>query len=137
MDRFWSKVKKGEPHECWEWQAFRFVNGYGQFWHQGRDGKAHRMAYTMAKGPIPEGLVVMHTCDNRACCNPDHLRLGTQGDNLQDMYDKDRRGKLTVEDRKTIRHLYHAEQQPVDALARFFHVTPTAIRYHLRYPAHV
>ena len=75
---------------CWLWQAGRYPKGYGMV-NLGRDmrGKqftsyAHRVAYVLAKGPIPAGLAVMHSCDVPACVNPAHLNLGTQADNLRD-----------------------------------------------------
>ncbi len=94
LTRFWSKVQRGSV--CWEWQAGRFRRGYGMF-NAGRfhDGKqdiryAHRVAYQLCRGDIPAGLVVMHACDNPPCCNPTHLVLGTQGDNLADAEHKGR-----------------------------------------------
>lgn len=75
--QFWAKVQKSE--ECWEWSAFRDRKGYGR--HGSR--VAHRVAYELTHGPIPEGLLVDHTCWNRACVNPDHLRLATDRGNAQ------------------------------------------------------
>lgn len=75
---------------CWLWRAGKFAKGYGMV-NLGRDAcgtqhtdYAHRVAYVIAKGDIPEGMVVRHSCDTPACVNPDHLKLGTQGDNVQD-----------------------------------------------------
>lgn len=92
--RFQTKYKTGDG--CWLWQAATFAKGYGMV-NLGRDshGKqhteyAHRVAYVIAKGNIPEGLVVRHSCDTPACVNPDHLVLGTQNDNIQDAH---RQGK--------------------------------------------
>ena len=91
--RFWSKIKAGAPNACWPWQASLIgVHGYkyGQFsLPRGADGKprttyAHRFAYELTHGAIPQGLVVLHSCDRPSCCNPAHLSVGTQGDNLRD-----------------------------------------------------
>lgn len=71
-DRFWFLVDVQNADACWPWLGAINNNGYGQ----------HRRAYELVKGPIPEGLVVMHLCNNRACCNPNHLEVGTQSDNL-------------------------------------------------------
>ncbi|UOF77959.1 endonuclease [Caudoviricetes sp.] len=86
--RFWAKVQVTDT--CWLWLASTRGAGYGQFWTGERLEDAHRYSYRMHKGAIPQGQVVMHSCDNRLCVNPDHLSLGTQKDNLLDMYAKGR-----------------------------------------------
>lgn len=91
-DLFWPKVR-WDQHGCWEWQASRYINGYGQFHFPGGKGvRAHRAAWIIMYGPIPERMVIMHRCDNRGCVRPDHLRLGTQAENMRDMAAKGRRG---------------------------------------------
>lgn len=90
MDRFWSKVDCSDSDGCWEWTASRQRQGYGQFKLDGRNRMAHRLAYELAVGPIPDGLQVNHHCDNPPCCNPMHLYVGTQSDNMQD---RERRGR--------------------------------------------
>lgn len=93
-DRLWSKVdRSGGPAACWPYIGARMHNGYGWMGLGGRsDGNtgAHRVAWTVTYGPIADGLYVLHRCDNRPCCNPAHLWLGTQGDNLRDMAAKGR-----------------------------------------------
>ena len=88
--RFWSKVDPAPGQCCWEWTACKTTRGYGFFKLNYRNVHAHRVAYTLTKGEIPDGLVVRHTCDNRLCCNPDHLILGTQADNIADMHKRKR-----------------------------------------------
>jgi hypothetical protein len=83
-------VKPGKPHECWEWTRST-ADGYGRIKIDKKVYSAHRVAYTLAHGPIRSAeAVVMHTCDNRKCCNPAHLRLGTPRDNARDMVAKGR-----------------------------------------------
>lgn len=85
-ERFWAKVNKGNPDECWEWQGTKDRGGYGRFWFNGRKDKAHRLAYQFTFGSIPEGEVIRHkVCRNPACCNPNHLLPGTDDDNRRDM----------------------------------------------------
>ena len=101
--RFWDKVTIGD--DCWEWQAYRIPppSGYGQFGMGGRRGRmhpAHRVAWLLWHGTIPEGMRVLHRCDNPPCVRPDHLFLGTQADNVRDMHQKGRyRGGFTTEAR--------------------------------------
>jgi len=117
--RFWSKVNRGGPDECWEWQAYRITQrgGYGHIrWKV--DGRwamvrAHRVAWELTHGPAGD-LGVLHACDNPPCCNPAHLFLGTQQSNMRDKIRKGRhlRGeqapgaRLTADDVRRIRRLY-------------------------------
>lgn len=94
-ERFWSKVdRSGGPDSCWLWLRTCAPNGYGvtRLWGDQRRYQisAHRAAWTLTHGPIPPGLFVCHHCDNKPCCNPAHLFLGTPKDNLDDMYRKGR-----------------------------------------------
>jgi hypothetical protein len=92
FDRLWSKVAVGAPDECWPWLAkSKTKKGYGVM--RGQDNKqttAHRFAYESKYGQIPDGLMVLHSCDNPPCCNPSHLFLGTGTDNAADRDSKKR-----------------------------------------------
>ena len=86
--RFLNKVKKCE-NGCWEWTAGKDKDGYGKY----RKGRAHRFAYELWKGPIPDGLYILHSCDNPPCVNPEHLEIGTNQDNVNDRQHKNRQAK--------------------------------------------
>ncbi len=83
--RFWSKVQKGGPKECWKWTAsVGKQHGYGQFKVGPRMVTAHRVAFFLGTGKQPASKHVLHKCDNKLCCNPRHLFLGTNRDNIDD-----------------------------------------------------
>jgi hypothetical protein len=95
--RFWEKVARGEPDECWEWQAGRTSKGYGSFYIKGKNKRAHRVAYLLANGEAPpDGLFVMHSCDNPPCVNPAHLSAGSHRQNTDDRIAKGRAVYSTV-----------------------------------------
>lgn len=91
---FWASVEKTES--CWLWGGYRTSQGYGvvRKWANGRwlrAKMAHRVAWQLTNGPIPDGLFACHHCDNPPCCNPSHLFLGTAADNARDMIIKGRK----------------------------------------------
>ncbi|QDV43422.1 hypothetical protein Enr13x_32780 [Stieleria neptunia] len=81
--RFWQRVDNRGPDECWEWQG-AMRNGYGAIKHQRQTLSCHRVAYVLTHGAPGEDLVIGHTCDNRACCNPSQLEAITVGKNNRD-----------------------------------------------------
>ena len=88
-ERFLNRIVKMDSG-CHEWQGQVKRDGYGRFCYQAKTIPAHRAAFLIFKGEIPEGLFVLHTCDNRICVNPAHLYLGTSQDNAQDMVKRGR-----------------------------------------------
>lgn len=88
--RLMRMVAVSTPDACWRWTGGMGSWGYGSFWLNGANMNSSRAAYLLLVGPIADGLVVCHACDNPACCNPSHLFLGTQGDNVRDCNRKGR-----------------------------------------------
>lgn len=83
-DRFWGNVERATNEDsCWEWTGLR-SEGYGSISYAGRMRRAHRVSWELHNGPIPQGLLVLHRCDNPPCVRPDHLFLGTVTDNNRD-----------------------------------------------------
>lgn len=81
-DRFWAKVDRRGDDECWPWLGAISTQGYGR---AGKRGYAHRLAYELAVGSIPDELEIRHACDNPPCCNPAHLSVGERWENVRDM----------------------------------------------------
>ncbi len=111
--RFWSKVNKGSPDECWEWNAGRDKGGYGVFWIRGKCFLSHRISWSLKNGQISPEKLILHECDNPPCENPSHLFAGSQKENMQDASKKTRmasgarngRSKITEIDVLEIRRL--------------------------------
>lgn len=90
-ERFWAKVDR--TGACWLWVAGVDRRGYGRFWARGHQHGAHREAYRLTYGEIPDGLFVCHRCDTPLCVRPSHLFLGSHAENMQDMVQKGRGSK--------------------------------------------
>ena len=128
--RFSQKHKLNAKTGCWEWTAGLGVQGYGRFKQGGKTRLAHRVSYALHVAHIPEAALVLHKCDNRKCVNPDHLFIGTQKDNIQDMKAKGRgvvgeaspHAKLTEADVLRIYDLYESGVGTI-RLAKMFSIT--------------
>jgi HNH endonuclease len=98
LDSFWLKVARGTPDACWPWVGKQFSNGYGRVQIGRHNGTtAHRYLWTLLHGEPSAILEICHTCDNRVCCNPAHLFIGTPKDNAQDKMRKGRVARITGE----------------------------------------
>lgn len=95
-ETFWALVERGAADKCWPYKGPKTPRGYGAITYLKKSWRAHRLAWTLTKGPIPAGQVVCHKCDNPPCCNPAHLFLGTNGDNTRDAK---RKGRLASGER--------------------------------------
>jgi len=96
-ERFWSKVDKKGPDECWEWNTRVSNGGYARIKINGKYYQAHRVSYRLNCGPIPKGMLVLHKCDNKICLNPNHLELGNQSKNMKD---RSLRGRINMKNER-------------------------------------
>lgn len=138
-ERFWAQVDKNAPNGCWEWRgSVNSVWGYGRYLFKGTVRKPHRLAWFLIKGEWPQ-MMLLHSCDNRICVNPDHLREGTQKENVGDAVERNRnpkgethgQAKVTEEDVKEIRQRYQRYNRKGGdtqaSLAREFGVSQSVI----------
>lgn len=137
FSRFWSHVERKDQNDCWPW-VFTTIQGYGRFTihdnYKVKHYPAHRIAYYLASGDDPLELLICHKCDNRLCCNPNHLFKGTNEDNQKDSALKDRtafgekhaHAKLKTADIPEIHRLW-AMGLTQDAIGAKFGVSQTAI----------
>lgn len=119
VERIWGQIDVRGPNECWPWIGKPHKSGYGHMLAFGKVQYAHRIVFILTHGDVSDDLMVLHNCDNRLCCNPNHLRLGTHQDNMDDMKTRDGRkrkgvgnknclGKITQEDADGIRSMWKA-----------------------------
>lgn len=134
--RFWSRAGlTADIDRCWNWQASLRSNGYGQVTIQGKYAYAHRAAWFYTHGIWPT-MLLLHSCDNRKCVNPNHLREGTQQDNINDAKDRGRlaqgeangSSKLTTTNVMVIREQFANGKSTPKELGSRFAVTSQSIR---------
>lgn len=137
-ERIMQFINIKDENECWEFAGFKNKDGYGKIGiSNGKVDSTHRIIYKIHNGDIPNNMVVMHTCDNPSCCNPKHLILGTQNDNIQDMVSKQRNvyktkedshfAKLTEGQVTEIRNKYTGKRGEKVKLAKEYNVVVTTI----------
>jgi hypothetical protein len=128
--RFWNLVDTGDNNSCWNWLGSKTKEGYGNF----SGTKAHRVSYKWKYGAIPNGLDILHKCDNPSCVNPSHLVTGTHQDNMRDMVNKGRskrgedcaKSKLSLEQVNEIKVRIEQGERDYE-ICKIYNVSPTAI----------
>jgi hypothetical protein len=133
LARFWAKVDVRGAGECWPWKRAKNTSGYGNH-YRGGQVLAHRFAYELTHGAIPAGLYVLHSCDNPPCCNPAHLSVGTQAENIKQRVLRCRsRGtprKLSMQVAREMRAL--VPSMSVNAISKRFGVANAIVRQIVR-----
>jgi len=130
-DRIKNKFKVDPNNNCWIWQGFKDKDGYGSIIINQKMNKPHRVMWEIHNGPIPEGINVLHKCDNPPCVNPDHLFLGSQKDNIQDCIKKDRfvrgekNGRAKLTKNKVIKIYY--DNRKYAEIAKDFSVSKASV----------
>lgn len=124
----WRKVNikfEDDWWHCWEWTGMKDKDGYGLMKISNIRYRCHRIVYELIYGLIPEGLYILHSCNNSSCCNPNHLRSGTQQENVKQMDDERRRignNKLKEKDVIEIRRKYKENIYTQEQLAKEYNI---------------
>lgn len=146
-EKFLQRVGRTNKKGCHIWVGHVSKNGYGKINLSSKVHLAHRIAYSLYKGPIPKGKLVCHSCDNRRCVNPKHLFLGTHKDNSEDMVSKGRQVKgekngrclLTEKQVREIKKKYIPRKYSIYKLGKEYGISPQHVHYIVsgRYWRHV
>lgn len=134
-NRILNNIQINKETECWEWQKAKNGDGYGTTTHLGIRYPVHRLSYELFVNIIPSNKQILHSCDNPCCCNPAHLRVGTNYDNVQDRQKRNRqakgvthgRHKLTEEEIISIHNLYATGKYIQQDIADEFNVSRSHI----------
>jgi hypothetical protein len=147
-ESFWGQVKKGYSDECWEWQGFRLRGGYGKVAYQGQSLLAHRVAAFLSgvidspvlvkgKGPRKHLSILLHSCDNKSCCNPRHLSVGSYIQNSKEAVERNRipsryglknpKAVLNSAEAAHIKELYKTNRYFKKEIAQMYRVSPLTI----------
>jgi len=128
LSNVWKKIDIKEEDDCWNWMGYLTCREYGSWMISNKSYLAHRLVYENIYGSIPTGLFVCHRCDNPSCCNPNHLFLGTNSDNVADKVFKGRQSfKLSKEDIFEIIFMYSSGNYSQKELGKMFGVSQSAI----------
>ena len=129
---FFSKVKKSSG--CWRWRGSFYSNGYGRVLHFKKVTLAHRFSYMIHSGAIPAGALFLHSCDNRWCVNPGHLRCGNQRENMRDLQQRgapprgERHGLSLLKECEVIEIRRLSRSIPQEKLAAMFGISRWSVR---------
>jgi len=145
IERFWSKVERKGDDECWEWKGTRDIGNYGKLYISSPKRTtlmAHRISYFLKNGKFPLEMKILHICDNPPCCNPNHLKIGTQKDNVDDCIKKGRRSPQNCDNNNRrilnssqvieTKELYETGSYSAREIAEKYCVHTTTINYILR-----
>ena len=137
--KFWEKVTKPKPDDCWLWQGARYADGYGMLVmmvnYHAFGFRSHRVSFYLKNGYLPDDLFICHRCDTPTCVNPSHLFLGKQKQNMDDKVSKKRqafnenhgRHKLTCEQVQKARKMHFLENKPLTQVAKHFGLCNSAM----------
>ncbi len=141
--RFWAKVDRRGPDECWPWTGSTRRKGYGKIRRPGADGgwvSAHHVAWELVHGPVPDGKQVLHRCDNPPCCNERHLFLGDNDANVADKVAKGRQcsgvrnGQAKLDETRVLAiRRRHTAGEGIKPLARAYGVSPRTVQFIVRH----